>query len=78
MNIPDSKLADVGPCNGGLTEEQLEQQRMLAMRAWEMRPARRAPHVAYRFRRTTDSKAVAQHMLGALFVLGALMLIAKT
>jgi hypothetical protein len=58
-----------------LTEEQLEQQRMLAMRAWELRERRTPRHPVYRARRIADSRMLMQHMIGSLLVLGALMLI---
>lgn len=60
-----------------LTEDQLEQQRMLAMRAWDLRERRRTHHPVYRSRRTADGKALMQHVLGSLLVLAALMLISK-
>jgi hypothetical protein len=58
-----------------LTEEQLEHQRMLAMRAWEMRERQPTRHPVYRARRIADSRMLMQHMIGSLLVLGALMLI---
>lgn len=69
-------LSGVDAGRSGLTAEQMERRRMLAMRAWEMRPLQRVqPHPAYRNRRGAESKALLWHGMGALTVLGALMLI---
>jgi hypothetical protein len=58
-----------------LTAEQLERQRMLAMRAWEMPLRRTQPHPMYRVRRADATKALVWQGMGALAVLGAIMLV---
>ncbi len=68
------RVANAG--QSGLTVEQLEHQRMLAMRAWDMQPLQRMrPHPMYRARRADATRALVWQGMGALAVLGALMLV---
>jgi hypothetical protein len=69
-------LGNVDASGRGLTVEQLEQQRILAVPMPEIRPLRRVqPHPVYRHWRGAENKTLLWRGMSALVALGAMMLI---